>query len=148
MIEYGIACGIVVLLSLANRDALPWAILLLCGWVAGFAGHAFWPYISLSICLVTLFWFLDKPTQWKAGVHAVADVMFALDVWYLWQLNQGVYAGVEYANALTLGLIVQLALVGWQGVGNVLVRTRSVPNLRRRSRRRYARSLPKQSTGG
>lgn len=137
MIAYGLACLLVCVLSLADRRALPWALVISAGWVAGFSGPSYWPLISLCVCIATLFLFLNNPTKTGSAVHALAVVMLALDVWYYANLYAGRYVGVEYAQALNAGLIAQLVLIGMRGGINVGVSLREwcFPSVYRRRRR-------------
>lgn len=118
MIEYGIALLVVCALSVLDKKAMPYALTLSVGWLAGFAGAAFWPAISFGICSATLLLYRREPTWWGQAVHLLAVAMLLADVLYWACVVQGAYIGVEYAYALNVGLALQLLLVGHQGAIN------------------------------
>lgn len=136
MIEYGVAILVVLALTALDRRATPFALVILAGWLAGFLGWQFWAGISL-VCGLTFFWLFlkDRDRRW-ATVTAIEGAALFVDVLYLWFRWRGIDVGVEYANALTFGLICKLALIGsgglWNGV--VLLRSWSPRDLRRRGR--------------
>lgn len=136
MIEYGVACLVVLALSLLDKRATPFALTILGGWLSGFLGWQFWAVISL-VCGLTFFWLFLNDRQWKWGlVAAIEGASLALDILYLWFRWRGIPIEVEYANALTFGLVLKLALVGSGGLLNgwILLRSWSPSNLRRRRR--------------
>lgn len=119
MIFYGLACLSVVVLSLADRRALPFALTLLGGWLVGFclgwllpdSAWKVWPAIS-AFSSIALFSLWKKHGVWWGGATAAcAASMLLLDGFYLWSRGQGLQIEVEYSRALDAMLLVQLALV-------------------------------------
>lgn len=119
MILYGIACLAVLVLSLPDRRVMPFALVILAGWIAGFlTGYAsphdawrVWPVIS-SLSSVALYALWRQHGFWWGGLAAAcAASMLLLDGFYLWSLGQGLQIEVEYSRALDAMLLVQLALV-------------------------------------
>lgn len=129
MIQYGLACLLVCVLSLADRRALPFAVVILSGWMIGYVtgfhpdGWRLWPLISAtSAVALTYFWHRDPDWRWKA-IAALAGTMLFLDVLYLGLRWQRVPVELQYSRALDFCLLAQLALVGYRGginVGNSL----------------------------
>jgi len=111
-----VALLVVCVLSLMDKQALPYALTLSSGWLLGFGPVEAWPAISLGICTVTLYLCRRDKTWWGAAIHSLAVGMLLMDVLYWSMLVQGKYIGVEYATALNAGLAVQLILVGHRGV--------------------------------
>jgi hypothetical protein len=124
VIEYGVACLVVLALSLADRRVTLYALTILVGWAAGFTAYKIspeeswriWPLISMvsALCLLGLsrrhaFW-------WSKPVAALAGAMLMLDGLYVVMRYQSVQIEVEYARALDLALIAQLSLIGWGGL--------------------------------
>lgn len=141
-LAFGLACFLVCGLSCYDKPARPFAFVLLAGWIAGFCPWQLWPLVSLASASA-LFWLhLHRTTSWSAWVASLAGVMLLADVIYLWFRWQKIPVEVEYAEALDLGLICQLGLVGYRGGINAWLRLwdwgfRGVcgPRLRHRSRR-------------
>lgn len=118
MIGYGIACLAVLALSFFDRRAMPYAFVILLGWVAGFMGWQYWPLVSL-VSASTLFWLhIYRPIPVSPAVAALAALMLIADVIYLWFRWQRIPIEVEYATALNIGLTCQLVLVGHVGAIN------------------------------
>ncbi len=140
---FGLACLIVCGLSYFDRQARPYALTLLAGWLLGFFPWQFWPLVSL-LSATTLFWLhLNRTTRYSAMVASLACLMLLADVIYLWFRWQKIPVEVEYAHALDLGLICQLGLVGYGGGISVALLLRDwcrrglySPRLHHRSRRR------------
>lgn len=119
---FGLACALVCGLSYFDRQARPFAVTLLAGWLAGFFPWTFWPLISL-MSATTLFWLhINRTTRYSALVASLASAMLLADVVYLWFRWQRAPVEVEYAYALDLGLICQLGLVGYGGGINAWLR--------------------------
>lgn len=127
MIQYGLACLLVCVLSLADRRAFPFALTILSGWLVGYAAlqlsptdyWRLWPILSAASAIVlTWLWRRAPDWRWKA-VASLAGVMLLLDVAYLGFRWQRVPIEVEYARALDICLSVQLLLIGFRGAINV-----------------------------
>lgn len=125
MIGYGIACLVVCALSFSDRRAMPFAFIILAGWLFGAVSGAIsedawrlWPAISaVSATALYAFHLRDPDRRW-ALVSAVAGAMLLLDVLYLGFRWQRVPIEVEYSRALDFGLSVQLLIIGYQGAIN------------------------------
>ena len=133
MIEYGLACVLVCLLSFLDRRASPYALTILTGWTVAYVlgllipetAWRSWSVISLFSASV-LFWLhLRRPIPGSAAIASIAAVMLALDVAYLWFRWHGVRVEVEYSHALDAGLICQLLLIGAGGIANGWVGVRA-----------------------
>jgi hypothetical protein len=143
VIGYGIALLAVCLLSILDRRSLPFALILLVGWLAGFAGFRYWTVISilsgLSLALARC------SPLWARIIASCVPVMLLCDVVYFWALYRGVYIGVEYARGLDLLLSVQLLACSYPGArrgGRLLVVW-----LNRIDRRRMDRGLARNVGG-
>lgn len=118
MIGYGIACVLVCALSLFDKRAIPYAIVIFLGWIAGFAGWQYWPLVSL-VSASALFWLhIYRPIPVSPAVAALAALMLCADVIYLWFRWQRIPIEVEYGTALNIGLTCQLVLIGHVGAIN------------------------------
>lgn len=116
---YGCACLLVVLLGLAERQSLPYAVILASGWLAGFLPVEVWWFISLAE-LAAMTAVLTRWTHWRFKVIAMCvPLMLLLDSYYWLMKGLGVYVGVEYANELTALLTIQLFLCGMGGGWNL-----------------------------
>lgn len=119
MILYGLACLLVVALSLADRRALPFALVILGGWLAGFGSGGLspddswrvWPAISAASSIALFALWKKHGVWWGGATAACAASMLFLDGFYLWSRGQGLQIEVEYSRALDAMLLVQLALV-------------------------------------
>lgn len=116
MIEYGIASLVVVALSLLHRPAMPYAITLAGGWLAGFLPVEVWWFISLTqgaiwACLLT-----HRSPAWQRLCAICTPISLMCDGWYWLNYYNNQYVGVEYANALNVLFILQLACVGFPGM--------------------------------
>lgn len=142
MIEYGVALLVVCALSLLDRRSLPYALTLAAGWLAGFAGAEFWPFISIASGFVLVCLLNHKSPTWAWVIACCVPLMLLCDGVYLWGLANNVYLGVEYATALNVLFAVQLFAVGWPGGrrGLRLVVARLARTDRRRAYRQSNRS--------
>lgn len=115
MTVFGLALLWVCALSLLDKRALPWAMILAAGWVAGFSGYQWWPVISLASGSLMAFLLHSRSPAWALVCASCVPLMLICDAAYLWALAQNVYLGVEYATALNVLFTVQLLAVGWPG---------------------------------
>lgn len=115
MIEYGVALLVVCALSLLDRRSLPYALTLSGGWLAGFAGVEWWPFISIASGFVLTCLLTHRSPLWAWLIAACVPLMLLCDAAYLLGLANNVYLGVEYANTLNVLFAVQLLAGGWPG---------------------------------
>ena len=115
MIEYGVALFAVCALSLLDKRAMPYALTLSAGWLAGFAGYEWWPTISVaSGCVMA--WLLSRHSPlWAVIIACCIPLMLICDAAYLWGLSNNVYWGEQYAATLDKLLQVQILAAGWPG---------------------------------
>lgn len=125
MIDLGLlGCLTVLLLTRWDRQAVPWAALILSYWLFGLVtadwlyAPRLWPLINLTVCIVSLVWFLRSPMRWKAGVHALAVLCLLCDLWMFSSSASGVYVGQEYDKITDMALVGQLVLIGHRGARN------------------------------
>lgn len=145
MIGFGIALAVVCALSLFDRRALPYALLLSAGWLLGFGPAEAWPFVSILSGLGFV-WLLRKggpPWAWIAA--CCVPPMLLCDAIYFWMLSQGVYLGPEYATTLNTLFAVQLLAIGWPGA---LRGGRSFVSWLCRPRGRSVDCLPAQRVSG
>lgn len=117
MIEYGIACVLVCLLSALDRRAMPYALLLAGWWGLGFLPPETAPAITIIMaCLIILYAEQRKAREWwDWAIVGLLPFMAMADAWYQAGLAFGVYRPVEYAYALNIMFSVQLACVAFPG---------------------------------
>jgi hypothetical protein len=145
VIGYGIALLAVCLLSLLDRRSLPFALILLAGWLAGFAGFQYWTVISILSGLALALALRRCSPLWARIIASCVPVMLLCDVVYFWALYRGVYIGTEYARCLDLLLSVQLLACSYPGArrgGRLLVVW-----LNRIDRRRMDRGFARHVSG-
>lgn len=123
-----VLCALTLFVTLWDRKAMPWAVLICSGvafaaladQVMGYRSVLAYPVISAFVCIVSFKMMLNDHAPWKAGVHALAVIMLLLDGWLFWMSRLGVYVGVEYATITSVGLVAQLILIGHRGAWNGL----------------------------
>lgn len=117
MIEYGIACVFVCVLSAFDRRAMPYALLLTLWWILGFLPPETAPVITIIMaCLIMIYAEQRKAREWWDWVIVgLLPFMAMADAWYQAGLAFGVYRPVEYAYALNIMFSVQLACVAFPG---------------------------------
>lgn len=145
MTTFGIALLWVCALSLLDKRALPFSLILAAGWIAGFAGYQWWPVISLASGSLMAVLLHRRSPAWAKVCVSCVPLMLLCDAAYLWALAQNVYLGVEYATALNVLFTVQLLAVGWPG-GRRGVRLLVVGI--RRADRRWLAGLGSEADGG
>lgn len=94
---------------------MPYSLTLLAGWLAGFAGVEWWPFISIASGCVLTCLLTHRSPFWAWLIAACVPLMLLCDAAYLLGLANNVYLGVEYANTLNALFAVQLLAAGWPG---------------------------------
>jgi len=115
VIEYGLALLALCALCLMDRRALPFALILLSGWLLGFLPVEFWPLISIASGTAMILFLNHRSPFLHWLIVCCVPPMLYCDAVYFWMLSRGVYFGVEYANTLNAFLWVQMMACGFTG---------------------------------
>ena len=86
--EWGAACLVCLLLTLWDRDAAPWAALILGCWLLASilnllmwpSSIEYWPLVSLLFCVASLWLLRLNNTRWKLAVHLIGVFLMLLAI--------------------------------------------------------------------